>query len=61
MATSAQNLWLKGLSAVAGTRQRFHQRSKESSVFAKVLRHFWESLEKTDTKGMFLGHSGRSS
>ena len=34
MATSAQNLLLKGFKAVAGQRWRFYERNKESSVFA---------------------------
>ena len=61
MAASAQNLLLKGSRAVAGPWRRFCARSKESSVFAKFLHHFRESLERTTTKDMFLGHSGRSS
>ena len=46
MAASAQNLLLKGFRAVAGPGRQFFARSKESSVFAKFLHHFWECLER---------------
>ena len=40
MAASTQNLLQKGFRVVARPGQRFCAKSKESSVFAKVPRHF---------------------
>ena len=50
MATTTLKRLLEGLRAKTGLRLQFCERSKESSVFAKVPHHSSESLKKIGKK-----------